>query len=103
MLLGARNQARQAFEQARAFPEGSEEMTKGIQHAEDVAQILRENVVQGEAGLDDGQYSASMYTCSGLNLTADLRVELRIHEHTERGDNESVKISGTKLKEKPAR
>ena len=57
MLMGARAQARQAFEQARSLPAGSDEIKQGIQHAEDVARILKENVVQGEAANTTDKYS----------------------------------------------
>ena len=57
MLQGARAQARLSFEQGRTLSEGSEEFKNGIQKAEDVARILRENVVQGEAGSTGDQYS----------------------------------------------
>ena len=57
MLHGARLKAREAFEQAQGLVEGSEETSKSIQHAEDVARILRENVVQGEADARNDQYS----------------------------------------------
>ncbi len=47
MFTGARAQARQAFEQNRHLAVNSKEVTESIQHAEDVAMILRQNVVQG--------------------------------------------------------
>jgi len=49
ILLGARQQARQAFEQGRALQPDSDEAAKQIHYARDVAMILRENVVQGKA------------------------------------------------------
>jgi complex III assembly factor LYRM7 len=61
-----------------------------------VAQILKENVVQGATDKEEsGAYSESRKL---LKSTAEIRrtdtnhkTELRIHEHTELGDNESVK------------
>ena len=57
MLAGAKAQARQSFEQGRSLPQDSDEYKKNLEHAEDVARILRENVVQGEAGEGKDQYS----------------------------------------------
>ncbi|KAF2712501.1 mitochondrial zinc maintenance protein 1, mitochondrial [Pleomassaria siparia CBS 279.74] len=74
MLIAARHEARRNFEGNRGLINGSEEISKQITHAEEVAKFLRENVVQGQA-LDKG---AEKY-------------KLRIHEHTERGDNEDIK------------
>lgn len=53
MLVSAQYQARQRFEEARYLREGSDEGKKGVQEAEDVARILRENVVQGEGNNED--------------------------------------------------
>ena len=49
ILFAARQQARQNFEANRALSSGSDELSKQISHAEDVAKFLRENVVQGQA------------------------------------------------------
>lgn len=57
MLTGARLQARTAFEKGRALQPGSEEFRKGVEHAESVAMILRQNVVQGEAEGEGEHYS----------------------------------------------
>ena len=48
MLPAARTQARESFIKNRKLESGSNEATQAIQHAQGVAQILRENVVQGE-------------------------------------------------------
>jgi len=72
-LFAARAEARRKFESNRGLPAGSEEMSNQIAHAEEVAKFLRENVVQGQATGDTDNY------------------KLRIHEHTERGDNEDIK------------
>jgi len=75
-LTAARRAARDNFDQNRALA-SAEETSKIIQHAEDVAKILRENVVQGKAvGSEENRF------------------KLRIHEHIERGDNDTVKMSG---------
>ncbi|KAF2262457.1 mitochondrial zinc maintenance protein 1, mitochondrial [Lojkania enalia] len=73
-LIAARYQARKNFEENRELPTGSEELSKQIIHAEEVAKFLRENLVQGQARDNEpGSY------------------KLRIHEHTERGNNEDIK------------
>ncbi|KAF1959675.1 mitochondrial zinc maintenance protein 1, mitochondrial [Byssothecium circinans] len=83
-LIAARYKARSHFEENRGLATGSKELSEQITHAEEVAKFLRENVVQGEAVDREGNY------------------KLRIHEHTERGDNEDIKkgkgntLAGTK-------
>ncbi|KAF2244345.1 mitochondrial zinc maintenance protein 1, mitochondrial [Trematosphaeria pertusa] len=74
-LLAARHEARKNFENGRNLAVGSEEMSKQITHAEEVAKFLKENVVQGQAMDAEGNY------------------KLRIHEYTERGNNEDIKKS----------
>ena len=62
-LTAARFQARQTFEHNRNL-EG-EEAKNGISHAEDVARILRENIVQGIAQEQDKQlYSTQHGPCN---------------------------------------
>ncbi|KFA61801.1 hypothetical protein S40285_05608 [Stachybotrys chlorohalonatus IBT 40285] len=76
MLSGAHSQIRQSFRStADLGPSGS---VQAIEHARDVAKFLRENVVQGKR-VDGAQDT----------------FKLRIHEHTERGDNESIKMAGS--------
>jgi complex III assembly factor LYRM7 len=75
ILTAARSQIRESFlSSAPLEPAAS---VKAIEHAREVAKFLRENVVQGKRV--DGE--------------ADT-FQLRIHEHTERGDNESIKTAG---------
>ncbi|KAF2398431.1 hypothetical protein EJ06DRAFT_497110 [Trichodelitschia bisporula] len=71
-LKAAQRAARDGFEKYRH--ESSDKAAEHIHHAEDVAKILRENIVQGRA-------------------VGDQHFKLRIHEHTERGDNETVKTA----------
>jgi complex III assembly factor LYRM7 len=52
-LFAARTEARKNFESNRNLAPGSEELSKQITHAEEVAKFLRENVVQGQAAGDD--------------------------------------------------
>ncbi|KAF2097274.1 mitochondrial zinc maintenance protein 1, mitochondrial [Rhizodiscina lignyota] len=78
-LTAARSAAREGFEGNKTLPPGGEAALSGIQHAEGVAQILRENVVQGKATDSDGS-----------------KYKLRIHQETELGDNETL-MGGTGL------
>lgn len=76
-LMAAQYEVRKNFDQTRSLLLDSEQTSKRIAQAEEIAKFLRENVVQGEAV--DGEAS---------------RYKLRIHEHTERGDNEDIKKGG---------
>ncbi|KAL6711238.1 Mitochondrial zinc maintenance protein 1, mitochondrial [Coniothyrium glycines] len=73
-LFAARAEVRKNFESNRHLSAGSDEFSKQITHAEEVAKFLRENVVQGKAQSENSE-----------------NYKLRIHEHTERGDNEDIK------------
>jgi len=78
LFAAAREQARIGFEKGRELSPSSDEALEGVAHAEEVAEILRRNVVQGEKEAEE----------SG-------RYKLRIHKDTERGDNDSIKIAGS--------
>jgi complex III assembly factor LYRM7 len=56
-LFAARAEARRNFESNRNLTAGSDELSKQITHAEEVAKFLRENVVQGQAADNEGNYS----------------------------------------------
>ncbi|KAH8704490.1 mitochondrial zinc maintenance protein 1, mitochondrial [Phaeosphaeriaceae sp. PMI808] len=75
VLVAARAEARRNFDQNRSLVVGTEAHNAQMTHAGEVAKFLRENVVQGRAAAE-GNY------------------KLRIHEHTERGDNEDIKKGG---------
>ncbi|KAG6991044.1 mitochondrial zinc maintenance protein 1 [Physcia stellaris] len=75
LLTGALSQARSAFEAGRSTSPSGPEFEAQLKHAGDVARLLRENVVQGASSGED-------------------RYQLRIHEYTERGDNDSIKQAG---------
>ncbi|PSS14819.1 hypothetical protein M430DRAFT_51493 [Amorphotheca resinae ATCC 22711] len=77
VLHAARAEARNGFRQNAALSAGSPELAEAVKHAEEVAQILRHNVVQGKKEGED------LY-------------KLKIHEHTERGDNDTVKMPNGK-------
>ncbi|KEZ43187.1 hypothetical protein SAPIO_CDS4857 [Scedosporium apiospermum] len=70
LLIEARNRIREEF-RAGASP-SDPDFQKRIQHAQEVASVLRANVVQGVQEEND------VY-------------RLRIHDQTERGDNDSIK------------
>lgn len=105
VLSAARAEARKNFEQNRSLPAGSTELTAQITHAQEVAKFLRENVVQGQATDEQGNYSMCFLVSTFLAWSRHLRHEilaldrlsnlfstgLRIHEQTERGDNEDIK------------
>ncbi|KAF7545795.1 hypothetical protein G7Z17_g8904 [Cylindrodendrum hubeiense] len=78
ILAAAQVQIRNEFRQRASLDPSDESVPAAIQHAEQVAKVLRENVVQGKK-IEEGQD----------------RYKLRIHEHTERGDNESIKTAGS--------
>ncbi|KAG6009362.1 Mitochondrial zinc maintenance protein 1, mitochondrial [Claviceps maximensis] len=77
VLAAAQQQIRTGFRQQASLSASDSTTQNAIQHAQDVAQFLRANVVQGKRV--DGE--KDMY-------------RLRIHEHTERGDNDSIKVAG---------
>lgn len=67
MLFAARAEVRKNFESNRHLTAGSEELSKQITHAEEVAKFLKENVVQGQAADTEGNYS----TCGYLELVSN--------------------------------
>jgi len=73
LLHAAQRQARDAFRSNAALQADDPAIAKAIEHAEGVAKILRENIVQGKHVGDD-------------------KFKLRIHDEIERGDNDTVKM-----------
>lgn len=90
VLSAARIEVRKNFESNRHLQTGSEEFQKQIAHAEEVSKFLRENVVQGEATEGDN-YSMRRRAEAWMESLLTRTAEIRIHEHTERGDNEDIK------------
>ncbi|TVY30634.1 Mitochondrial zinc maintenance protein, mitochondrial [Lachnellula hyalina] len=81
LLKAARQEARNGFlAQASLRPEDPA-LGLAIAHAEQVSKILVENIVQGKNQGGDKYREA-----------IDGDVELRIHEKTERGDNDTIKM-----------
>ncbi|KAI0886392.1 uncharacterized protein GGS22DRAFT_128183 [Annulohypoxylon maeteangense] len=74
VLSAARSSIREGFRANASLEPTNPEVPGAIKHAEEVAAILRQNIVQGKK---DGE-----------------RYKLRIHEETERGDNDTVKFPG---------
>ncbi|ORY67576.1 mitochondrial zinc maintenance protein 1, mitochondrial [Pseudomassariella vexata] len=72
ILNAAQYQIRTGFRENASLDPTNPAIPEHIKHAEDVATILRRNVVQGQK---DGE-----------------AYKLRIHEYTERGDNDTVKM-----------
>jgi complex III assembly factor LYRM7 len=62
-----------------------------------VAKILLENIVQGK-NIGDDRYSkySSVVERHGRIRILTTSLELRIHEHTERGDNDTIKMPNGK-------
>ncbi|KAK2735077.1 Mitochondrial zinc maintenance protein 1, mitochondrial [Myotisia sp. PD_48] len=103
VLDAARAEARKQFDQNRGL--GVDTPMK-IQDAVEAAQILKTNIVQGtkvestdENGKPVEKYSTSLL---GLYISDYLSkfgiVALRIHEHIERGDNDTIKAAGKTVK-----
>lgn len=68
---------------------------EAIQHANEVANFLRVNLVQGrKMGDADNTYRENYGSLPADKLLTDMFTELRIHKDTERGDNDSIKTAG---------
>ncbi|KAK1826899.1 hypothetical protein QBC39DRAFT_363310 [Podospora conica] len=78
VLAGAQETIRKSFRDNASLPPSHPDVQAGLKHAEEVAQFLRTNLVQGKKEGD-------VY-------------KLNIHEHIERGDNDTVKLAGKTVK-----
>jgi len=74
LLHAAQQEARTHFQKNASLLPSDPAVAPAIKHAEEVAQILRQNVVQGKL-----EESTEAY-------------KLRIHKDTERGDNDTIKM-----------
>ncbi|KAK4119344.1 hypothetical protein N657DRAFT_666728 [Parathielavia appendiculata] len=81
-LDAARQQIRQGFRDKASLPASDPSVRPAIQHAEEVASFLKTNLVQGRRDSQE-----------------DNTYKLRIHKHTERGDNNSIKLGNKNIKE----
>ncbi|KAA8650137.1 hypothetical protein EYZ11_008769 [Aspergillus tanneri] len=79
VLIAARQEARRNFD---SHPRVGIDTPMQINHAVEVADILRHNIVQGTR---DAENEAAKW-------------ELRIHDDIERGDNDSIKVAGKRVK-----
>jgi len=97
-LYAARRAARDGFESNESLSFDSKEATESIQHAEDVSRLLRENLVQGRVveGKENSYSEKALLVSCGNPYELTTIIELRIHEHIERGDNESIKLGADK-------
>ncbi|KAG9229186.1 putative mitochondrial zinc maintenance protein 1, mitochondrial [Amylocarpus encephaloides] len=73
LLNAARYEARKAFDTNSHLAPTDPTVAPAITHANEVAKILLENIVQGKHVGDD-------------------KYKLRIHDQTERGDNDTIKM-----------
>ncbi|CAL8581483.1 Mitochondrial zinc maintenance protein 1, mitochondrial [Xanthoria parietina] len=76
VLASALATARSTFDSSRSIIPNSSEARAAIAHAEEVAGILRRNVVQGKGNGED-------------------TFHLRMHDEIERGDNDTIKFART--------
>jgi hypothetical protein len=108
VLLAARQEARQNFDQNRRV---GVDTGMQINHAIEVANILRHNLVQGAREAEDesgkwGMFSTTLLCELGIlvlflswtGLIDNFTLELRIHDEIERGDNDSIKVDGKSVK-----
>ncbi|VZH92254.1 unnamed protein product [Fusarium fujikuroi] len=93
ILSAAQLQIRNEFRQKASVD--AADASAAIKHAEEVAKVLRQNVVQGQR-TEEGKDTFSEFRLVGRGRKRKLITftELRIHEDIERGDNESIKTAG---------
>ncbi|KAG9500443.1 Mitochondrial zinc maintenance protein 1, mitochondrial [Fusarium musae] len=93
ILSAAQLQIRNEFRQKASAD--AADASAAIKHAEEVAKVLRQNVVQGQR-TEEGKDTFSEFRMIGRRRRRKLIAftELRIHEDIERGDNESIKTAG---------
>ncbi|KAH8161400.1 hypothetical protein CIB48_g6842 [Xylaria polymorpha] len=80
LLNSSRSMIREGFLEKAALEPTSPEASAALKHADSVATFLLRNIVQGTKTEGD-----------------DRCTELRIHEHTERGDNDTIKTPANTL------
>jgi complex III assembly factor LYRM7 len=64
-LYAARAEARRNFESNRTLAAGSDELSKQITHAQEVAKFLRENVVQGQQAEENESNYSTLWDANG--------------------------------------
>jgi hypothetical protein len=83
-LSAARKEARKRFEMGKILDPDSAEALDGVTEARNVGKFLRHNLVQGIKDENSDVYRTYLYKLG-------LKIGLRIHDETERGDNLSIK------------
>jgi len=101
VLDAARQQIRLGFRDRASLPASDPSIAPAIQHAEEMASFLKTNLVQGKR--EGTKYSEWLLLGIATALVWTLLLtfallELRIHEHTERGDNDSIKQGNSNVK-----
>lgn len=96
VLMEAKNRIRHEFRSAPKTTPTDPEFQKRMHYANDIATLLRANVVQGVPE-GDNIYSKMIpvYQVPVAGWFLQVSTELRIHEETERGDNESINNTKT--------
>ncbi|KAK9369137.1 mitochondrial zinc maintenance protein 1, mitochondrial [Lipomyces kononenkoae] len=102
VFMAARQQVRQGYETGRteltSEPEHYDEIDKRLEHASGVALLLRSNIVQGQLMHRKANEEPLSTGDHGIASQSDESVyKLRIHKHTELGDNDAVKGGKTSL------
>lgn len=90
LLYAARTQARDSFNNLRSLNASSEAASKGVAHAEEVAKLLKHNIVQAKKVEGKETYRMAVAGRFWRSMLM-IPIELRIHEDTERGENDTVK------------
>jgi complex III assembly factor LYRM7 len=100
VLDAARQSIRNGFRDKASLPASDPTVQPAIQHAEEVASFLKANLVQGKR--EGNTYSQCLHpgmdTMLFYVILTSIYPELRIHEHTERGDNDSIKLGNQSIK-----
>ena len=96
VLVAARAQIRSNFQEKATLTPSDPELLPAIKHAEEVADFLKSNVVQGRK--EGGGDLYSMFSEIILGHSTDSLLELRIHKDTERGDNDTIKLGNKTIK-----
>ncbi|TVY85600.1 Mitochondrial zinc maintenance protein, mitochondrial, partial [Lachnellula willkommii] len=102
LLKAARQEARNGFRAQASLGPEDPALGLAIAHAEQVSKILVENIVQGKHEGGDKYSESSISSSISISTSLVLQfilleiingdVELRIHEQTERGDNDTIKM-----------
>ena len=102
VLIASRQEARRNFD---SHPRVGVDTPMQINHAIEVANLLKHNLVQGvreteKENANWGTFVSSfiLFFPGVMVVVADGGIELRIHEDIERGDNDTIKVGGNKVK-----